>query len=1067
MWGEIYEKATSTITSGEYIIVCEEQNVLFNGNLTTLDATNNYVSVTINDDKIETNSQYSFTIDIAENTIKSHSGYYIGQTTNANGLQSSTSTKYTNNISSADIISSGGAHLRYNSASNQLRFRYFKSSTYTAQKAIQLYKLIEEECDSVSITLTTPVHGTASLSKTKVCPNDEIEVAYMPDAGYMLDKILANDVEVENLITITEATTIQVLFKEIPPEPSVDIVEWNPDYIKVDIDNYDAVSAIIQNQNTQSGHKENVATGLFFSKYFEASGENKMLAIYNGTKDTIKLDDYRIVRSNKGSTGVNFQSYDLDTLGRIKKGYICPNEEIILAHFNSGSNSADTCAAKQDNYDKWYTTTANTGMGNVLNFSGPMSIGLYKKSTSKYIDVIGASTNSSGTGDLIQINASNSVACAAATNSTYNDGAGFSTLYGDSINGTSHDYFLSTNRCLLIRKNTVHSGDSAVKYNVYTTQLDCSSDVAAAFVTLSSEWVGYQVGKKSSEEHRLTCEGMAYVGGYDYNNYYAQYESLDTIPLESGIYDSETGTYTISIPELDTLSCTNLKVIVSDGESTLEKAYQIPIFVQDNIYTTDITFTKEGPDCATCDVVVLNNKTLTVAGTASKNRDVKLYQGAKLIVPTSTTYTINSLALRRDNNTISTLGYQGTLTLNHLYFDLYIDYKDWYYVALPDTFTLSKLRFANGKNAIHRTDYWVKWYDGKHRAETQAGSWATAPNDTLFQPGAGFIIGLADELKKKELRFEFNASQTLTNEKNPANGYKAAGNLCAWGINSSVRPNHKGWNLVGNPYMNIYDTDFAKAIRAGYLYKDERTGSWNGQWLLSDTTSSKLRYAVIPNKASQFADAGYYESVALDDRPLLPFTCFFVQMGGTNDNAQSLRFNISKKRNNIVARSYQEEEDDELFLRIKVNDWKTGCFISNQFTDEYEPGDDLESRYPIYQTINGFKLLYSAVNDSIIENGIQVASPSGTLYLDPKVDVSLFDEINVLYNEQWYSLLYGETVNIESGSFILQAKRKNKNVSTDIENVTPTNGLYKFTDGKCIYINKNGYIYNTLGTKLK
>ena len=43
----------------------------------------------------------------------------------------------------ANIVSSGGAYLRYNSASNQLRFRYYKSATYDSQKAISLYKLVD------------------------------------------------------------------------------------------------------------------------------------------------------------------------------------------------------------------------------------------------------------------------------------------------------------------------------------------------------------------------------------------------------------------------------------------------------------------------------------------------------------------------------------------------------------------------------------------------------------------------------------------------------------------------------------------------------------------------------------------------------------------------------------------------------------------------------------------------------------------------------------------------------------------------------------------------------------
>ena len=39
-----------------------------------------------------------------------------------------------------DIVS-GGAHLRFNKNSDQMRFRYFKSATYTRQQAITLYKL--------------------------------------------------------------------------------------------------------------------------------------------------------------------------------------------------------------------------------------------------------------------------------------------------------------------------------------------------------------------------------------------------------------------------------------------------------------------------------------------------------------------------------------------------------------------------------------------------------------------------------------------------------------------------------------------------------------------------------------------------------------------------------------------------------------------------------------------------------------------------------------------------------------------------------------------------------------
>ena len=146
-----YEKVTASLTdySGEYLIVYETDALAFNGGSTTLDAARNTITVTIDNNTIEATDATNaakFTIAKTQDgyTIKSANGYYIGQTSNANGLLASTSTAHINTISIADgnanIISSGVAYLRYNATSGQERFRYFKSDTYTNQKPIALYK---------------------------------------------------------------------------------------------------------------------------------------------------------------------------------------------------------------------------------------------------------------------------------------------------------------------------------------------------------------------------------------------------------------------------------------------------------------------------------------------------------------------------------------------------------------------------------------------------------------------------------------------------------------------------------------------------------------------------------------------------------------------------------------------------------------------------------------------------------------------------------------------------------------------------------------------------------------
>ena len=166
--GDKYVKVSSTadLTDGQYLIVYEDGNLAFDGSLETLDAVGNTISVTISNNEIaatEAIAASEFTINTTDGTIQSASGYYIGQTSDANGLASSTETTYSNTISfdvngNADIVSSE-AHLRYNNASNQTRFRYYKSSSYTNQKAIQLYKKVEA---SESYELPITGYGTSN-----------------------------------------------------------------------------------------------------------------------------------------------------------------------------------------------------------------------------------------------------------------------------------------------------------------------------------------------------------------------------------------------------------------------------------------------------------------------------------------------------------------------------------------------------------------------------------------------------------------------------------------------------------------------------------------------------------------------------------------------------------------------------------------------------------------------------------------------------------------------------------------------------------------------------------------
>ena len=150
--------------SGAYLIAYRDGSLIFDGSLAVLDAVNNYQSVTTNGDTIlnvPDLSPYSFAISstgAGAYTIRSNSGYYIGNTADINAMNSSTTQPYSNtlhyNNGNVDIIGSGGAYLRFNSTNGQMRFRYYKSNAYTEQKAIQLYRYqnvsLEEDCQWTS-----------------------------------------------------------------------------------------------------------------------------------------------------------------------------------------------------------------------------------------------------------------------------------------------------------------------------------------------------------------------------------------------------------------------------------------------------------------------------------------------------------------------------------------------------------------------------------------------------------------------------------------------------------------------------------------------------------------------------------------------------------------------------------------------------------------------------------------------------------------------------------------------------------------------------------------------------
>ena len=180
-----YAKVTSTsdISDGDYLIVCEGSSVAFNGALGELDVADNGVAVAIQDGVIASSDDVDaavFTIDVTNGTVKNAASQYIGVSSESNGLkQTDNAETYKNSFSIdadgnaviAAVYEGSTMALRYNKASNQNRFRYYKSA---GQEAIQLYKKVASVTPDPEPTIDFSALNTAIAAAQAVITEGKV-----------------------------------------------------------------------------------------------------------------------------------------------------------------------------------------------------------------------------------------------------------------------------------------------------------------------------------------------------------------------------------------------------------------------------------------------------------------------------------------------------------------------------------------------------------------------------------------------------------------------------------------------------------------------------------------------------------------------------------------------------------------------------------------------------------------------------------------------------------------------------------------------------------------------------
>lgn len=927
--------------------------------------------------------------------------------------------------------------------------------------------------------------------------------------------------------------------------PSVELAEWFPDSIRIVL-NADTANAtvVIEDKNDLGDHATSVANDIFFSKYFEASGFTKLVGLYNGTDHDIDLAQLVIKGGESSWTtkkGVNnyIKLSDVSKLvtdygdgaGHI---YLPRGKEIILYSIQKSNKSGFTGAGCIDEYYDWdeladdnvadwyriggYESDVVDDDGHkTLNFPGKVSVSLWRNST--MIDLIGAGNSTAPTSSATTTVTTSHTLGNGRTISCPNDKPGFWSEEGWSprpqkgdpdfaLYPNGYSTYLTTNRCLLVRANHVVSGDSAILNNTSTFKtLGAYEGVDGK--SHKAEWVGIPIGNDGTSDERDCLSGgqFGYVGAYDYNAYYATFDSIADLK-ELGGSQNPDGTYTIEIPHLDTLSCTSLKINVYEGSVVqASKTYQVPIMVTTEKAggwsTTDTIFQNKWHDleaCEKCDVVILKGATLTKAENglpkdAATIGNLTIYPGGTMNIPTSRTFNVASVQFRVEGENVPFIKLAGTLETadKQVLVSRRINNSDAYFFSLPYDCNISDIRWSNGVPAILDDGFRIKEYDSRARADEGStkgapGHWKMVTGSTL-EAGKGYQISVNNRYLR-ELIFPLDLGKTnvsdAENEKAPHGDNVVPIHQYT---NGATTINNHNWNFIAQPYLCAMTPMAGDAITYGYLeYEiEEVAGEQQVVWY---RRMEGNQYLTIYNPSTRTYDQKFWSSVTQLD----PFLAFFVQ-GKTEGSFTFTEGNRKNAPARHLASQAEVDDDPSIFVGVTLSGNgltdQANLRVRQDFTeDEYKLGYDLlkfttyyKDRPQVYMKTPSYQLAFQAVSDSVAKNtwlpmGVYCYKP-GTYTFGLSNDYPI-DEVEAVY---LYDKVAGVTTNLLYDTYTITTSsqlytntrfalnvivnRREPQVTTDTElPEAPDNMVRKILINGHVYIQRGAAIYDITGKQM-
>jgi hypothetical protein len=470
--------------------------------------------------------------------------------------------------------------------------------------------------------------------------------------------------------------------------------------------------------------------------------------------------------------------------------------------------------------------------------------------------------------------------------------------------------------------------------------------------------------------------------------------------------------------------------------------------------------------------------------------ELNIYPGATVkIVGTNDSLNVRSLVLRNGWTRVGTKRYDvarlhvattANLTKANItdgwYSDWYIDYDQYYPIAVPFPVATGSICYKNSNSAAS-SGVTIRYYDGALRATNEqqyqdlnwvAYTWGgTMPAN--LEPSKGYVMTAKRPTGKAfsivRLPMTFSNPWTASGEQGyVGETHKDQVEITAYGADADpAKPTYVvGWNMIANPYMAVY---------TGTIEYGDKT---------------QVNVVNIPD-----VDFREYDQVATATAKLKPGSAFFVQApktGVVTFGAANRKLSTPSYRREVREETEPEQQAYIVLSNEDAEDMM-GIFVSDKYTAEYDLNGDVEKMLSdgttlrTYMRYNDMNMAYVAIDKVLAQEPIPVSVriPNDGEYTFSLHEASIVANLEGIYlidhyegNRETNLLEEGYTFYSPSGTitdrFTINAKVGARDVPTDIDvtDAEKNSGkAVKFLYRDKLYIMRSGRIYDATGKQVK